>query len=342
MVAVLPLELWDRILRSAVYVPHYLEDALQNSPLVERNANSAMRSTVTETKATLSRLAAVNKSFRALAFELKYQHLIFHKLSDLEALVHSINTNPGIHAGLRNSARTMTVLFSLGRDKAGYEVNLGRLTTILLLTPDLTVIELCESNAHEWRSAERASAIEYWFAQVGSLAPKVTAVKFGLDWANRAPPHVADWTFLPAVGASYTQLRYLHCNIACNQSLTAFRPPFQPVVLPNLESLVTSIAEYRLSSEDKVEHLTEWVEQWRLPMLKHLSINGTIEYHDWTWIIMLLRDNGGRLETFLVEVGLTISAVLRPCFIASDPQPSKERVALTLRIGSGLCAQNYD
>ena len=311
MIAVLPLEIWHQILRSAVYVPHYLEDAQQNSPLVERNASNAMSTAVTEMKVTLSRLALVNKPFRALAAELEYQHLIFHKLSDLETLVHSINTNQGIHAGLRNNARTMAVLFSLGRDKATYEVNLGRLTTVFLLTPCLTVIEFCESSAHEWRSPERASAIEYWFAQVASLAPDVTAIKFGLGWFNRVPPHVADWAFLPAIAANYTHLRYLHCNIACNQSNTAFRPPFDPLVLPNLESLVTCIAEYRVSSEDKVEHLTQWIEHWRLPMLKHLAINGSVEYHDWAWITMLLTNNGGRLETFLVEVRFIIDAVLQ-------------------------------
>ena len=309
MVAALPFELWHRILRSAVYAPHYLEDAQQNSPLVERNATGATENMIAETKATLSRVAFVNKTFRALASELEYQHLVFRRLSDIEALVHSINTNQGIRAGLRNNARTMSVLFSLGRDKAAYEVNLGRLTTVLLLTPDLTVIEFCESNAHEWRSAERASTIEYWFVQVASLAPKVTAIKFGLDWAHRVPPQVADWTFLPAVAAHFSHLRYLHCNITCNQSNTAFRPPFEPLVLPNLESLVTCIAEYRLSGEEKVEHLTEWVEQWRLPMLKHLAINGMAEYHDWAWIIMLLTNNGGQLETFLVEVCLTTNTV---------------------------------
>lgn len=232
MITVLPLDVWHQILRSAVYAPHYLEDAQQNSPLVEKNASNAMSTAITETKVTLSRLAFVNKSFRTLASELEYQHLIFHQLSDLERLVHSINTNQGIHAGLRNNARTMTVLFPLGRDKAAYEVNLGRLTTVLLLTPNLTVIEFCESNAYEWRSAERASAIEYWFAQVASLAPKVTAIKFGLGWFNRAPPHVADWAFLPAIATKYTHLRYLHCNIACNQSHTAFRPPFDPFCFP--------------------------------------------------------------------------------------------------------------
>lgn len=255
-----------------------------------------------ETKASLSRLALVNKSFRALALELEYQHLIFRNLFDLQALVHLINTNPSIYAVLRNNARTMSVLFSLGRDKAGYNVNLGRLTTVLLLTPGLTVIELCEPNAHDWRSPDRAGTIEYWFSQVASLAPRVTAIKYGLDWSNDAPPHVADWTSFPAVGTHYAHLRYLHCNIVCRQASTAFRPPFESVVLPNLESLVTCIAEYRFSSEDKVEHLTEWVEQWRLPMLKHLAVNGMSQYHDWSWIIVLLTHNGGLLETFLLEV----------------------------------------
>lgn len=317
MVVVLPLGIWHSILQLAVYAPHYLEDALNNSPLVERNANSAMSTTITETEATLSRLALVNKSFQTLASGLKYQHLIFREQSDLQVLVHSINTNPDIHADLRNHARTMTVLFPLGKDKAAYDVNLGRLTTVLLLTPHLTVIELCESNAHEWRSAERASAVEYWFAQVASLAPSTTAVKFGLDWSHPAPPHIADWCFLAAVSARYTHLRYLHCNIACNQSLTPFRPPFEPVVFPNLESLVTCIAEYQVSSEDKVEYLTEWVEQWQLPTLKHLAINGRIEYHDWSWIVRLLTNNGGRLETLLVEVSLTCRAAPQSLLISS-------------------------
>lgn len=309
MVAVLPLKIWHQILLSAVYAPHYLEDAVQNSPLVEKDADRAMSTMLIETTAALSRLALVNKSFRALAFELEYQHLTFHSLYDLQALVHSINTNPSIHAALRNNARTMSVLFSLGRDKAGYDVNLGRLTTVLLLTPGLTVIELCEPDAHEWsnpewRNPDRALTIEYWFSQVASLAPGVSAIKYGLDWSksNSAPPHVADWTFLLAVGTHYTHLRYLHCNITCHQAYSAFRPPFEPVMLPNLESLVTCIAEYRYSSEEKVEHLTEWVKQWRLPMLKHLAVNGMIEYHDWSWIVVLLTNNGGRLETFLLEV----------------------------------------
>jgi len=51
------------------------------------------------------------------------------------------------------------------RDKAAYEVNLGRLTTVLLLTVDLTVTDVCESSAREWRNAERATTFEYWFAQ---------------------------------------------------------------------------------------------------------------------------------------------------------------------------------
>ena len=64
-----------------------------------------------KTEAALSRLTFVNKSFRALASELKYQHLIFRNPSDLQTIVHSINTNKGIHAGLRTNARTITVLF---------------------------------------------------------------------------------------------------------------------------------------------------------------------------------------------------------------------------------------
>lgn len=311
MIAVLSLDIWHQILQSAVYAPHYLEDAQRNSPLVERNARNSIGTTITETKAALSRLALVNKSFRYLASKLEYQHLIFHELSDLQILVHSINTNQGIHAGLRNNARTMSVLFSLGVDKAEYEANLGRLATVLLLTPYLTVIELCEPNTYTWRHPQREKMIEYWFAQVANLAPKVTAIKFGLDWSNSTPSHIANWTFLPAIGRNYPCLRYLHCNIACKQSYPAFRPPFEPLVLPNLESLVTCIAEYRMSSEDKVEHLTEWIRQWRLPMLKHLAINGSVEHYDWTWITMLLTNNGERLETFLVEVRFTIDTVLQ-------------------------------
>ena len=311
MVAVLPPDIWHQILQNTVYAPHYLENAQRNSPLVERNASSAMSTMITETQATLSRLALVNKSFRYLASKLEYQHLIFHELSDLQTLVHSINTNQGIHADLRNNARTMSVLFSLGVDKAEYEANLGRLTTVLLLTPYLTVIELCEPNTFKWRGGERGKVIEYWFAQVASFAPKVTAIKFGLDWSDRTPSHIATWTFLPGISANYPCLRYLHCNIACKQSYPAFRPPFRPLVLPNLESLVTCIAEYRMSSEDRVEHLTEWIKQWRLPILKHLAINGSVEYYDWTWITMLLINNGGQLETFLVEVRVPIDAVLQ-------------------------------
>src|SRR5258706_2886496 len=276
MIAVLPLEIWHQILQFAVYAPHYLEDAQRNSPLVERNASNVMSTTITETKAALSRLALVNKSFRSLASKLEYQHLIFHDLSDLEALVYSINTNQGIHTGLRNNTRTMAVLCSLGVDKAEYEANLGRLTTILLLTPYLTVIELCEPNTSKWRPPQRRTVIEHWFAQVASLEPKVTAIKFGLDCTASTPCHIANWAFLPAIRAHYPYLRYLHCNIACNQAYPAFRPPFEPLVLPNLESLVTCIAEYRMSSEDKVEHLTEWFERWRLPMLKHIAINGSV------------------------------------------------------------------
>jgi len=51
----------------------------------------------------------------------------------------------------------MSVLFSLCRDKAAYEVKLGRLMTVPLLTLDLTVIEFCESSAREWRNAERGN-----------------------------------------------------------------------------------------------------------------------------------------------------------------------------------------
>jgi len=37
--------------------------------------------------------------------------------------------------------------------------------TVLLLTVDLTVIEVRESSAREWCSAERTTTFEYWFAQ---------------------------------------------------------------------------------------------------------------------------------------------------------------------------------
>jgi len=38
------------------------------------------------------------------------------------------------------------------RDKAAYEVNLGHLMTVLLLTVDLTVIEVSKSSTREWCS----------------------------------------------------------------------------------------------------------------------------------------------------------------------------------------------
>jgi hypothetical protein len=47
------------------------------------------------------------------------------------------------------------------RNEAAYEVNLRCLKTVLLVKLCLIVIEFCEPNEHEWRSAERASAIEY-------------------------------------------------------------------------------------------------------------------------------------------------------------------------------------
>ena len=72
-----------------------------------------MDTTIMEANATLSRLAFVNKAFRALASELGYQHLIFRNPSDLQTLVHSINTNQGIHAVLPTNLRTISVLLIL-------------------------------------------------------------------------------------------------------------------------------------------------------------------------------------------------------------------------------------
>ena len=43
--------------------------------------------------------------------------------------------------------------------------------------------------------------------------------------------------------------------------------------------------------------------------MKHLAINGVIEYRDWAWIVALLTNNGGRLETFLAEVCSTLAIV---------------------------------
>ena len=77
MVPTLSLVIWHRILRAAVYVPHYLEDALERSPLVERDASSAISTVAAETERTLARLTLVNTSFRTLAAELKYQRLVF-------------------------------------------------------------------------------------------------------------------------------------------------------------------------------------------------------------------------------------------------------------------------
>jgi hypothetical protein len=88
----------------------------------------------------------VNKSFRMLASGLEYQHLIFRNLSDLQMVVHLI------HIGLRKHARTMTVLFSLGWDKASSGANLRRFTTVSNLTPGLPVLEPYEPHAREWRS----------------------------------------------------------------------------------------------------------------------------------------------------------------------------------------------
>src|SRR5258708_10254619 len=74
----------------------------------------------------------------------------------------------------------------------------------------------------------------------------------------------------------------LHCNHACNSR------PALPAAFPTRCAPPSS--------------LVEWTEWWQLPALKHLAITGIIAHHDGAWITMLLRNNGGQVETFTDRV----------------------------------------
>jgi hypothetical protein len=244
---------------------------------------------------------------------------------------------------LLTATRRIDVLFSLGEHEAEVQTYLSGVEEIIRACPNLSTLRVQEpAYPRLFRSQETTNILHKWpstlaepdggdgdgdrdvgvgagAGMIGTTANRrrLDAFHFHPQFDNEHFERALDWSTIPGLTHTFTNLRLLSCTIAFSSRWDEFRPPFTTksvgVSLPNLRIL--HIAWMVVDDDDMVGvlppvhgvepaaavHLPQYFRQWDLPRLRHLRVH-RVKSSSWGIILALLNKNSPQLESLSINV----------------------------------------
>ena len=227
---------------------------------------------------------------------------------------------------LLTATRRIDVLFSLGEIDVEVHTYLRGLEEIIRACPNLSTLRVQEpAYPRLLRSQETTNILHRWPSTImepdaaggagggggviGTAANRLHAFHFHPQFDNEHFERALDWSTVPDLGRTFTNLRLLSCTIAFSSRWDEFRPPFTTdsvrISFPNLQILhiawMMDEASALAGFDEAAVHLPQYFRQWDLPRLRHLRVH-RINSASWGIILALLNKNSPQLESLSINV----------------------------------------
>lgn len=351
----LPVEMWHRILSLAIHIPH-LDSTYDDAFLQSRRNCSvqAVQHAIKASRSTARILAKVCSSWREFIEQNEHQAIVLTSPHDWATFLATIRrwgdhsatvenkekeTEKDKRAGaqlplllprLLTATRRIDVLFSLGEMDVEVHTYLRGLEEIIRACPNVSMLRIQEpayprllrsqettNILHKWPSTIREPDGVAGVGVIGTAANRLHAFHFHPQFDNEHFERALDWSTVPDLGRTFTNLRLLSCTIAFSSRWDEFRPPFTTesvrISLPNLQILhiawMMDEASILAGFDEAAVHLPQYFRQWDLPRLRHLRVH-RVNSASWGIILALLNKNSPQLESLSINVSHFYSTVL--------------------------------
>jgi hypothetical protein len=288
MTAALPVEIWLRILRLVVHIPHYL-DTVYSNPFIDVDFNYAQMAIDEENAEKMSvAIQLVCSSWYQYGKRLKYE------LTETNGhqRVQELSSRLAVDDCLLQLTRRLGFLdFCSNSDSL--LGGLGRLTPLIKAAPNTVIFSVFEFSS---RPITDLDVLEDWLVGDEWDQSGIEAFATGVAAQLDHPPCIWAKTLVP-LSTKFTNLRTLYCTLAfAPLPETGYSLP--PIVFPRVETLQISW----FAPEDDLNVAFDWLGTWDIPLLKNLRFNIMFADECWPSLLRFIETSGKTLHSLRLEV----------------------------------------
>ena len=296
MSVALPVEIWLRILRLVVHIPHYL-DAVYSDPFKDVDFYHAQMAIDEEEAAKMSVvIQLVCSSWYQYGKRLKYELTETHSYQRVQELSSRLAADDYLlqltrRLGFLGFCSDSDILFE----------GLARLTPLIKSAPNTVILSVFEYTSQPTADLD---VLEDWL--VGNEWGQSGIEAFAIGVAVH-PDHIpCIWakTLVP-LSTKFANLRTLYCTLAF-APLPDIGYSLPPIMFPRVESLQISW----FAPEDDLDIAFDWLGTWDVPLLKNLRFNFMFRDECWPSLLLFLESSGKTLYSLRLEVSWTDSLSL--------------------------------
>ena len=288
MTAALPVEIWLRILRLVVHIPHYL-DTVYSDPFIDVDFNYAQMAIDEENAAKMGVvIQLVCSSWYRYGKRLKYELTETNSHQRVQEISSRLTADDCL---LQLTKRLGFTGFC--SDSDSLLGGLCRLTPLIKAAPNTVIFSVFEYSP---RPVTDLDVLEDWLVGNEWDQSRIEAFAAGVTAHPEHPPCIWAKTLVP-LSTKFANLRTLYCTLAfAPLPLIGYSLP--PIVFPRVETLQISW----FAPEDDLNVAFDWLGTWDAPLLKNLRFNILFGNECWPSLLRFLELSGKRLHSLRLEV----------------------------------------
>jgi len=288
MTVVLPVEIWLRILRLVVHIPHYFDTAYSD-PFTDVDFNYTQMAIDEEDAAKMSIvIQLVCSSWYQYGKRLKYELTETYSYQRVQELSSRLAVDDCL---LQLTRRLGFQDFCSESDNL--PEGLARLTPLIKAAPNTVILTLFDTRP---RPATDLDILEDWLVGNEWDQSGIDALAVGVAAHPEHVPCIWAKTLVP-LSTKFANLRTLFCTLAF-APLPDIGYSFSPIVFPRIEIL--QIAWY--APEDDSAFAFDWLGTWNVPLLKNMRFNTAFRDECWPSLLRFLESSGRTLHSLRLEV----------------------------------------
>lgn len=296
MTVALPVEIWLRILRLVVHIPHYFDTAYSD-PFTDVDFNYAQMAIDEENAAKMSIvIQLVCSSWYQYGKRLKYELTETYTYQRVQELSSRLAVDGSL---LQLTRRLGFQDFCSSSDNL--HAGLARLTPLIKAASNTVILTVFDPGP---RPATDLDILEDWLVSNEWDQSGIEALAVGVVAHPEHVPCIWAKTLVP-LSTKFTNLRTLYCTLAF-APLPGIGYSFSPIVLPKVE--VLQITWY--APEDDFTFAFDWLGTWGAPLLKNMRFNTVFRGECWSPLLRFLEPSGRTLHSLRLEVSQIYSLLL--------------------------------
>jgi hypothetical protein len=284
----LPVEIWLRILRLVVHIPHYFDTAYSD-PFTDVDFNYVQMATDEKKAAKMSVvIQLVCSSWYQYGKRLKYELTETYG----QGRVQELSSRLAVDESLLQITRRLGFL-DFCSDSGNIRGDLSRLTPLINAAPNTVILTVFDSRA---RPVTDLDILEDWLVGNEWDQSRIAALAVGVAADPQHVPCIWAKTLVP-LSSKFANLRTLCCTIAF-APLPDIGYSFSPVAFPRIEILQITWH----APEDDFAFAFDWLGTWNVPLLKNMRFNTVFMDECWPSLLRFLESSGKTLHSLRLEV----------------------------------------